>query len=78
MSTPTDVNVPGMRQVYGHVLRADDPLLGDNPKVAALLASKFFTGEKPESKMIDQDKLSFLMAIFKMVIEALFKAPKED
>ena len=35
MPTPTDVNVP-MSQVFGHVLRLDDPLLGDNPKVQAI------------------------------------------
>jgi hypothetical protein len=35
MPTPVDVNVP-MTQVFGHVLRLDDPLLGDNPKVQAI------------------------------------------
>ena len=62
MPTPRDVNVP-MTQVFGHVLRLDDPLLGDNPKVAAIKAeqsaasikhiindalAKFFFPVKPE------------------------------
>jgi hypothetical protein len=62
MPTPVDVNSP-MTQVFGHVLRLDDPLLGDNPKVAAIKAeqsaasikqvindalAKFFFPAKPE------------------------------
>lgn len=36
MEAPHDVNSSQMRAVYGNRIRLDDPLLGDNPKVAAL------------------------------------------
>ena len=36
MESPHDVNSSQMRAVYGNRIRLDDPILGDNPKVAAL------------------------------------------
>ena len=36
MDSPRDVNSSEMRSVYGNRLSIDNPLLGDNPKVAAL------------------------------------------
>ena len=36
--SPHDVNSSQMRAVYGNRIRLDDPILGDNPKVAALRA----------------------------------------
>ena len=85
MPTPVDVNVP-MTQVHGHVLRLDDPLLGDNPKVLAIRAAqaaKFFSQPEPveeespvESKSVpvqktDSGDTALLISLFKMVIEWL-------
>src|ERR1017187_6013760 len=115
MESPHDVNSPQMRAVYGNRLRLDDPLLGDNPKVAALrkdqsdssikviineALKKFFfpepdkddaesnldtevepqpvpevpkAPEAPAPSAQPDAKLSALMAMFKMLLDTVFK-----
>jgi hypothetical protein len=72
MPTPVDVNVP-MTQVYGHVLRVDDPLLGDNPKAAAIRAAHSGT----DLKQIINDALEkFFFPKVKTDSEADFESPE--
>ena len=85
--SPIDVNVSDMRQVYGRRLRIDDPLLGDNPKVAAIkkqnvydAIEKFFSGKEddPDESAKTSDKPmseshALLVSLFKIIMETLFR-----